>query len=444
MATNSDVAVVKPKTVKADATKDFFVTMITRDISLRDCIFDLLDNAIDGARRRPSEEAGGIFIGYSVEVRFDDKKFAIADNCGGIKLSDALDYAFNFGRKRGAAHDVKGGIGLYGIGMKRAIFKIGRYCEVESHAEDGSFKVLVDVDKWEKDDSWDFEYEDVAPRAPKGTTITIDRINTSVRLELSDPAFTNALVKSIARDYAFFIQQGLSISVGENIVPSYHFTLMASKQLAPLVDEYQDEGVNVRILMGIVDELPDDIPEELQPRSVERYGWFVVCNDRIVLAADKTDRTVWGHDGFNVWHPQYNFMAGFVFFSSDDQTLLPWATTKRDLDPSSPLYRRAVERMKKVTALFIKYSNDRKFDLDSAKKAETKEELVDVSDLRQAQPLLLPQVVATTRPDSVGITYRKLKFQVDEIKVHLGNRWMSNKEVGEQTFDYFRKVELGK
>ena len=38
---------------KADAspTKAFFVNMITRDISLEDCILDLIDNSVDSAWR---------------------------------------------------------------------------------------------------------------------------------------------------------------------------------------------------------------------------------------------------------------------------------------------------------------------------------------------------------------------------------------------------------
>jgi hypothetical protein len=39
------------ETVQADATKDFFVNMLTRDILLHDCVLDLADNSIDGANR---------------------------------------------------------------------------------------------------------------------------------------------------------------------------------------------------------------------------------------------------------------------------------------------------------------------------------------------------------------------------------------------------------
>ena len=38
--------------VKAGPTKDFFVSMITRDIQLSDAIVELIDNSIDGIKRR--------------------------------------------------------------------------------------------------------------------------------------------------------------------------------------------------------------------------------------------------------------------------------------------------------------------------------------------------------------------------------------------------------
>ena len=47
-----------PSKVGANPTKAFFVTMITRDITLEDCILDLIDNSVDGAWR--SEGSRGV------------------------------------------------------------------------------------------------------------------------------------------------------------------------------------------------------------------------------------------------------------------------------------------------------------------------------------------------------------------------------------------------
>lgn len=434
-----------PKRVHAHPTKDFFVTMITRDISLQGCIFDLLDNSIDGARRHPNGAPDSPFEGYEIKITFDSDHFIMSDNCGGIRLSDAIDYAFHFGRRRDSPNEVEGGIGLYGIGMKRAIFKIGRSCIVESDADDAAFKVSVEVSDWERNEDWDFEYEDAERQQEKGTKIKIRLLNDGITQAFGDPAFKNGLMREIARDYSFFIQQGLKIFVLGEPVPSYKYQLVQTERMAPAVEEYEDDGVKIRILAGLVDELMDEIPEELRPDKVERYGWFVVCNDRVVLAADKGTRTVWGDDNFNVWHPQYNGFAGFVFFQASDQRKLPWTTTKRDLDGSSPLYRRAITKMKKLTQEFIDYTNRRKFDLGTAKAAEASRSQVDVSTLKSSQPFNFPKIDGgTPKADTIMISYRKTKREVEEIKEHLGNISLSARDIGIKTFEYYREMELGK
>lgn len=439
------VAAVPAKKIHTDPTKDFFVTMITRDILLRDCIFDLLDNSIDGARRKPSDDAAKPFDGYLIELTFSAVEFRIEDNCGGIRLSDAIDYAFHFGKRPDSPTDVSGGIGLYGIGMKRAIFKIGRTCLVTSHAEDASFEVAIDVDEWESREGWDFDYRDISRSVQRSTTIEISRLNEGVKASLGDTVFKNNLMREIARDYAFFMQKGLKIKVCGSDVPSYKFQLRESESLAPSVDEYDDNGVRVRILAGFVDDLPNDIPDELKPDMVERFGWFVICNDRVVLAANKNDETIWGDDNFNVWHPQYNGFAGYVLFQADDPRKLPWTTTKRELDASSPLYRRTIARMKNISREFIRYTNARKSDLESAKVAEAPKAQVSIWELTQAQPLKLPTIAATTtQPETISIQYRRDKREIEEVKRHLGSIAMSARDVGIKTFEYFREVELGK
>jgi hypothetical protein len=437
---------VTKKVIHADATKDFFLTMITRDITLRDCIFDLLDNSIDGARRSTDSNSEQIFAKYKVSICFDAQSFVIDDNCGGISLSDAIDYAFHFGRRPDSPSEVKGGIGLYGIGMKRAIFKIGAHCEVISHASDASFKVIIDVPEWRSREEWDFAYEDISRSVERGTRIQIRNLTMGASELLGGPKFKNDLVRDIARDYAFFIQKGLTIDVCGDTVPSYRYELIESSQVAPFLDEYEDDGVRVRIMAGLVDAIPDDIPDELRPGKVDRFGWFVICNDRVVLAADKSERTVWGRDNFNVWHPQYNGFAGFVFYQCDDQEKLPWTTTKRELDASSPLYRRTVKRMQSITTSFIDYTNRRKVDLEAAHAAEAPVRQVNVTELKAPQPLRLPSLrsVQTNKPPTTTIAYSRPKSELDEIRDHLGNILMTNKDIGILTFEHFRRTELGK
>lgn len=432
------------KTIHADPTKDFFVNMITRDIALEDCIFDLLDNSIDGARRALGADAES-FAGYEVRLKFDASSFVIEDNCGGILLSDAIDYAFHFGRRHDQENDVGGGIGLYGIGMKRAIFKIGKCVEVLSHATDASFVVKVDVEQWAKRAEWDFEYEDVPPVGVKGTRIQITTLNDGIERSLGDKVFENNLSKLIARDYSFFIAKGFRILVGDHLIHSLSYQLRTSDQLAPFVDEYDDDGVHVRIVAGLIDELSDDIPEDLAPKDVERYGWYVVCNERVVLAADKSTETIWGDDGYRVWHPQYNGFAGFLFFRANDQRKLPWTTTKRELDAASPLYRRSLAKLKRITDEFVKYTNVRKDDLDAARSAEKPSAQVNVFQMDKPQAFRLPTLVrASSTAAPANINYKRKTSDIKLVRDHLRNQTMSYREIGEYTFDYFMRMELGK
>jgi len=78
----------------ANPTKAFFVRTITRDISLEDCVLDLLDNSVDGAWQL----IGGYPITlenqadlseYKIEIEVFEKYFRILDNCGGITLDEA-------------------------------------------------------------------------------------------------------------------------------------------------------------------------------------------------------------------------------------------------------------------------------------------------------------------------------------------------------------------
>ncbi len=436
----------KPKSIHAYPTKDFFIRMITRDISLRDCIFDLLDNSLDGARRNFSiQNHENCFSQFEVNISFDRNNFKITDNCGGISLSDAIDYAFHFGRRSDSPFEVKGGIGLYGIGMKRAVFKIGRKSKISSEAENDCFVVSINVDSWERSPEWDFEYEDAQKNHSRGVRIEISDVYPEIGSTFSDPNFRNELIKTIARDYAFFIDKGLTVTVCREKVPQSRYQLKQSEDLSPTVDQYTDDGVEVKIVAGLIDSLPNEIPDDIKPKDVERYGWFVVCNDRIVLSADKTDLTVWGNDNFQMWHPQYNGFAGFVFFNSEDQRKLPWTTTKRNLDEENQLYRRTLEKMKKITKEFISYTNRRKADLEMAKTAEEKTNPIDITKLYSPKSLIMPRLSGnTSKEEEVTISYKKKRREVDEIKNHLENPTMSAKDVGKHTFDYFRSTELGK
>src|SRR5689334_4732415 len=101
-------------------TKTLFIDALTRDIELIDAVGDLVDNSVDAAFRLNGKSN---YHGLYVNISFSAKGFTIEDNCGGISLKVAKEVAFRLGRPGNVTAPV-GLIGRYGIGMKRAFFKI--------------------------------------------------------------------------------------------------------------------------------------------------------------------------------------------------------------------------------------------------------------------------------------------------------------------------------
>lgn len=60
----------------------------------------------------------------NIEIDFDASRFRVKDGCGGISLNEAREHVFLLGNP--VADKKHTGLGVYGIGMKRAFFKMGR------------------------------------------------------------------------------------------------------------------------------------------------------------------------------------------------------------------------------------------------------------------------------------------------------------------------------
>src|SRR5262245_19303456 len=174
-------------TVSATPTKGFFVRMLTRDISLDDCILDLVDNSIDGAWSSigaPRTELTNTdrLSSFQIDIQLSEERFQISDNCGGIDLDEAVTYAFTFGRKDQEATE-QYSVGVYGIGMKRAAFKLGNDIRIHSTYDDGgsvrSFMVPINVLEWlepgdgDEDEPWDFDLVDAQPADETGVIIDV-------------------------------------------------------------------------------------------------------------------------------------------------------------------------------------------------------------------------------------------------------------------------------
>lgn len=347
----------------AEPDKRLFIEMLTRDIELIPAILDLWDNSIDGAMRELDKNDESVpsikpLSGHRVTIETNGDGFSIADNCGGIPLDVAVNYAFRFGRAENAP-SVDGAVGSFGVGMKRALFKIGRAFVVESRSGAGRFEMDIDVDSWAGEPrNWYFPFE-VADATyagtgleQTGTTVRVGQLMPSVADQFKDALFVHRLRHEleIRRPEAYDL--GIeTVFNGETLRP-YVATLASSKKLVPAVENLTlDSGVDIHIRAGIVKGKGDDLDDGDATRFMGRdtAGWYVIANGRVLLAAERTRITGWG-DGVASYHPQYRNFRGYVELRASDGRSLPWNTTKTGVDEESEVWKVVYGYMKTVLA----------------------------------------------------------------------------------------------
>lgn len=443
----------------ANPTKAFFVRMITRDIALEDCILDLIDNSVDGAWQlqgaRPMSLSDNTKLNkYKISIEAYPNHFKIADNCGGITLDDAAEYAFTFGRRGNDAHD-KYSIGVYGIGMKRAVFKMGNNIRITSTFQNKrknleAFAVPIDVENWLSADelsSWDFDIESAQPSTSAGVEVSVTELNNETKTLFSDPAFIQKLRRTISRDYTLHLHRGLEVEVNGQRIVGWSIEMRSSKDFAPMRLNYKDETiseekkskkktVSVELLAGMAAPPPESLDPDETDSKESRSGWYVGCNGRIVLAADKSSVCGWGTDDWPKWHPQYEGFIGIILFSSEDANLLPLTTTKRSVDSASSVYRRAMPHMREVSKEWISYTNVRKQTLDQAKALEEKAKPVAIYSIRLRSSVALPTLTPKAKRVMANISYSVLPKKLKALAEAFGSITMSNREVGLKSFDH--------
>jgi len=419
--------------ISAAPTKDFFISMLTRDISLLSSIIDLVDNSIDAA------VATGDYVGKYVEVKLSDSQFEISDNCGGISLNAAENYAFKFGRPTDAPPSPHS-VGRFGVGMKRSLFKIGANFSVVSHHSDSSFQVKVDVNEWMNEGGeWTFDIENIPPNSDKGTSIIVKNLHQSVANNFVDSVFTELLIETIEKAHYKIIKQGFEIRVNDVTLELKDIEIFSSNDIGISGKEVTFDEITVTIKAGIGE------------RDYHAGGWNILCNNRLIEKENKGKLTGWGLDGIRAYHPDFAFFRGIVEFSSEDGIDLPWNTTKTGVDTDNPVYLSTLVHMKNVMRPVLELLKDRakekeSFDKDlidetpinDALNRPTKESLFEVA---IPTKFLRPQLELVTQE----ITHRRISYNVkdgilQEVKDSLGAG--SNKKVGELTFGYYVENEL--
>ena len=452
-----DQITLPPNKIDASPTKELFISMLIKDITLNDAIGDLIDNCVDGALAlRPNRDYSGLRIDITACTDY----FKIIDNCGGISYETAKDYAFRFGRTE---DNIQGNnsVGQFGIGMKRALFKMGQIFKISSVSAESSFTVNVDVDEWKSQkDAWVFNFEKYELKKPseedyqdneRGTEILISNLYAQIGERFKHDSFINELINEIELEHIINISRGLEITINGNLLKQKELLLINSDDYKPgyWFHDFKN-GLKVQAVVGVSDhELKDG-------------GWYLFCNDRKILGPEQTTISGWGakkelslkKPSIPVYHSQYDRFRGYIFFNSDDTSLLPWNTSKNNMDIDSPTYRYTKQNMILLMRPVIDFLNnlhsegkkpdeeskflEKSFNSSLANSTSVFYILEHASDL----PLKFtyPVFNETGNTDKrLKILYYREKSKVEKVMAVL--KTTDLKKVGEKTFDYYYENE---
>jgi len=438
--------------LKADASpeKRLFISLITRDIPLVAAFLDLIDNSINAAvepashRLLTAEDYLKLFQDEAVKPTVDiflsvsPEQVEIRDTALGISAKTAAEHVFKFGRASNEAH-AEDRLSVYGIGLKRAMFKLGNRIAIHSDHINGGFDLKLNVAEWAKETKqpWTFDITPCQPAKDNatGTKIIVKELYDDSKRRLSDGIFLGQLKEAIGKTYAFYLSKFVNIYVNNEKIVGVNIEIGSNHAS----DEFTVGDVSCAITVGI------GTPQggSFRDRS---SGWFVFCNGRTVISADKSPLTGWGGAGLPIFQPKHRPFLGTVFFVSTDAEKLPWTTTKAGINEDSAIWQEAKRHMTAVGRVVVNFLDGRYTD------EGTEVASADLQDAAGPRVSVMSAAVAQKRlfdppkrppPQNMKIQYEVKVADVKRIEEYLGRPGMGGAEVGRHTFNYFLRNEVG-
>lgn len=315
---------------------------MTKDITTLECIFDLIDNAIDAARNAMLLRPGVVFdqyglpadySGFSVALRLAPNSFAILDNCAGIEETTLADRAFVTGTR--SAH--RFGIGHFGIGLKRALMRLGTSYALSTSTGAYSAKLRFEEADFGSIDE-ELEAETLATHRCAKTLVCVSGLRLGVRQEFSvGSKWRSTIGRDLSRRYGLYVAKGFKISVNGAEIAPFGPGLRTTGPV-PVHSRHASlgDGVDAFIESGMHESyrLTDESGWKRNSDLTDQFGWYFVCNDRIIRVATKEQDL-----GFTAhWHQEYYGFVGWVRFVAEDAQHLPWDTKKSSIDTSSSAF----------------------------------------------------------------------------------------------------------
>ncbi|MBF0334407.1 MAG: ATP-binding protein [Alphaproteobacteria bacterium] len=313
--------------------RQYVFDILTSDISVADCILDLIDNSIDAARRDIGLREGAFglptsYAAYEIAVRMSNDQIEIVDNCQGMEEHLLASKAFRLG----ARHAQQFSIGIYGVGLIRAFWKLGNEGALLTDTGSAAYKLSFSKKAIQTEDRPVIPATVHATSKSKLNHLIISSLTMDAKVDVGDTEWVQYFKDKVRRVFGLCIRKGLSITVNGDAIAEFGPKIRTEiEDLSNRRSLLTTDGVNVEIKVGVHENYRftgEPGHSAVKNGDITReFGWYVVCNDRIVLIADLSPKVGWSR----VWHSEYNGFIGWVHFISDDAKLLPWDSSKTDI-----------------------------------------------------------------------------------------------------------------
>ena len=424
---------------------------MSRDISLEACVLDLIDNSLDSYLLKYSvpisrlifDEPADVPIPHkaAIAVACSERQIKVTDTCGGISRARAMKDVFCFGH---LPDDKLGRLGAYGVGLKRALFKIGNRFQIISRAAHEGFQVDLKLDEWAANPEWKIPIsftEGSGSEKTAGTSITITELHEEVKLRIQDGGVQKDIFEDAGRTYPFFIDRCVALTINGQPVPPNPITLGESDGVIRAAREkFEHDGVRVSLAASVA-------PASPTPRTAEQAGWNVLCNGRAVVRADKTRLTGWGTE-LPSFHSKYTSFVGLASLESDDPLSLPWTTTKRDINRESAVFMRAKAVMAAMSKPIITMLNAR-YPSEPTEVAHIRSAVSDVKAVSFREVVAKPAVgflfspPKKTEKKTARIVFDASLAAIEKVRHHLKRPTLSPSNIGKLAFEHYVRTECG-
>jgi hypothetical protein len=310
--------IVKGIILKVDGgfTRNFAIIAMKKDITIKLAIFDLIDNSIEAAEKL------GRIRGHKIAIIAEEDKFSIKDDCGGLNPK-LIREVFKIG---GRGDKTNG----FGVGMKRAIIKLGNKAEIFSYNDTKSFHIPFDVGKWGYNDDWSLDIRSLnkSERNAYGVEIYVEQLEGEVK-RFFRKGECNNLSEDISKRYRMFLEVGMEIILNGKKIKPYKIKDVPDK-ISPKYVIQNNINVQIRIYSTI------DIKEE--------NGWDIFINNKCICETNKSKDVQWNKTKQETGY-SYRRFRGEVLIEGVDVIDLPLNSTKDKIDFNSEIMNKIIRVM---------------------------------------------------------------------------------------------------